>query len=246
MRHEKWKQDSFFEHIFCLLKLSNIFKSNIRIEINDFFLKHLNEIWVRTISIRIAKFQKGFSFFGVCRPWIRISGIFSPWFFICPISSHHSTIVVCGNIIVRLWTWSFASFLRLIRRQHRLFRWKNLLISFFIQSSLLLFFSFNLFLFSCLLFFSVVDLVIFMSILFHISLKTLPFLIIMILTSSFTELDLTLRMIFPDSRLLSFCRLGRNVSRKDLFHIVGRFPLKSYGVEQFVPLSNQILIIDVT
>lgn len=84
-----------------------------------------------------------------------------------------------------------------------------------------------------------------MNIFLHISLETLSFLIVMVLTSSFWKLDLTLRMIFPDSWLLFPGLLGRHVSTKDLFHIVGRFPLRSYGVEQFVPLSNEVPIIDV-
>lgn len=84
-----------------------------------------------------------------------------------------------------------------------------------------------------------------MDIFFHISLETLPLLIMMVLTSSFPELDLTLRMIFPDSRLLFPCLLGRHVSTEDLFHIVSRFLLRFYGVEQFVPLSSQVLVIDV-
>lgn len=84
-----------------------------------------------------------------------------------------------------------------------------------------------------------------MNILLHISLKTLPFLIMMVLTSSFPELDLTLRMIFPYSRLLFPCLLGRYVSTENLFHIESLFPLRFHGVEQLVPLSDEILIIDI-
>lgn len=107
-----------------------------------------------------------------------------------------------------------------------------------------LFLSFNLLLVPFFLFLPVVDLVIFVNMLFHIRCETLPFLIMMILTTSFPKFDLTLRMILSNSRLLSFCLLGRYVSTENLFHIESCFPLRFYPFEEVVPLRNEIFIID--
>lgn len=204
MWHKQRQQDSFFEHILSLFKLSNIIKSDIGIKHHNLFFEHFDQVAIRTVTVRIDMFEKRFVLlwlfrifwvFGVGQPWFSVISAFvyaavicTYWVLVEIIVSRRFGIVICVSDS----PWGSWLFLRPYLR-----------ISLFeLPLSLLvlpLFFSFSFYLIPLFHFFlfSIVNLIIFMHHRFHFALlKPISITLTYFIFSYFKIFKIFLRMLF--------------------------------------------------